>query len=119
MQALLQYVWPGNIRELENICKRYVIVGDATQIVREISVHIGRAPQGSAASTSDIELRASSSPSLLDIGHKAAWEAERRAILEMLAETHWNRREAARRLRVSYKALLNKISRIESEQGMP
>jgi DNA-binding NtrC family response regulator len=72
-----------------------------------------------SSSVSDVELSASPSPSLLEIGRKAAWEVERRAILEMLAETHWNRREAARRLRVSYKALLNKISRIQSEQGMP
>ncbi len=34
---LASYSWPGNIRELENLCKRYVIVGGATQIVRELS----------------------------------------------------------------------------------
>ncbi|MGC2502003.1 MAG: sigma-54 dependent transcriptional regulator [Silvibacterium sp.] len=118
MQALMQYAWPGNIRELENICKRYVIVGNATQIVREISLRIAEASAqaaGASSSAPDIQPQTSLRPSLLEIGHKAAWQAERRAILEMLVETQWNRREAARRLRVSYKALLNKINRLDED----
>jgi len=116
MQALIRYPWPGNIRELENLCKRYVIVGDSTQIVRELLLH---AVESSAPATekerpagSAIEFPVSSEPSLLDIGRQAAWQAERQAIQEMLVATRWNRREAARRLRVSYKALLNKIKQI-------
>ena len=57
------------------------------------------------------------SSSLLEIGRRAAWQAERQAIEEMLAETRWNRREAARRLNVSYKALLNKIRLIGDENS--
>ncbi|MHB1022611.1 MAG: sigma 54-interacting transcriptional regulator [Acidobacteriaceae bacterium] len=38
MRAMQQYSWPGNIRELENLCKRYVIVGGETQILRELAV---------------------------------------------------------------------------------
>ncbi len=34
---MMQYNWPGNIRELENMVKRYVIVGDEAQIIRELS----------------------------------------------------------------------------------
>jgi DNA-binding NtrC family response regulator len=56
-------------------------------------------------------------PSLLEIGRRAAWLAEKQAIREALTETRWNRREAARRLHVSYKALLNKIRVIEVEEG--
>jgi DNA-binding NtrC family response regulator len=59
---------------------------------------------------------AASGPSLLEIGRRAAWLAEKQAIQEALVETKWNRREAARRLRVSYKALLNKIHAIEEEE---
>jgi two-component system, NtrC family, response regulator AtoC len=113
MRALMRYAWPGNIRELENVCKRYVIVGNANQITREISLHIANdTPQTEPAAGSS----PTHSPSLLEIGHQAAWQAERKAILEMLLETRWNRREAARRLRVSYKALLNKINRIEEDE---
>jgi two-component system, NtrC family, response regulator AtoC len=121
MQALVRYPWPGNIRELENLCKRYVIVGDSTQIVRELSLHAVEhcepvtetAPNPARA----IEFPSSSEPSLLEIGRQAAWQAERQAIQQMLMETRWNRREAARRLRVSYKALLNKIKQIEEEDS--
>ena len=119
MQVLVRYPWPGNIRELENLCKRYVIVGDSTQIVRELSLHAveheAATGQQEAALAPPIEFPVSSEPSLLEIGRQAAWQAERQAIQEMLVETRWNRREAARRLRVSYKALLNKIKQIEEE----
>ncbi len=36
---MLEYSWPGNIRELENLVKRYVIVGNEAQITRELSTY--------------------------------------------------------------------------------
>jgi DNA-binding NtrC family response regulator len=36
---MIEYSWPGNIRELENLAKRYVIVGNEAQIIRELSTH--------------------------------------------------------------------------------
>jgi DNA-binding NtrC family response regulator len=48
-------------------------------------------------------------PSLKDIGKRAAMLAEREAILCMLQRTAWNKRRAATKLRISYKALLYKI----------
>lgn len=119
MAALLRYSWPGNIRELENLCKRYVIVGDATQILRELSMHVvDRSDRsGEAATDRTVDLHAGSEPSLLEIGRQAAWQAERHAIEQMLVKTRWNRREAARRLQVSYKALLNKIKLLEVESS--
>jgi two-component system response regulator AtoC len=47
--------------------------------------------------------------SLKDIGKRAAMLAEREAILAMLQRTAWNKRRAASKLRISYKALLYKI----------
>jgi len=52
-------------------------------------------------------------PSLLEIGRRAAMQAEREAIERVLAQTRWNRRQAAKILKVSYKALLNKLKAIE------
>ena len=109
VKYLTAYSWPGNIRELENLCKRYVIVGNVTQMVRELSA---RAP---GLSPSPRIPPAEGQLSLLEIGRHAAWQAERQAIREMLLATRWNRKEAARRLKVSYKALLNKIKTIELE----
>jgi two-component system response regulator AtoC len=120
-EALIRYSWPGNIRELENLCKRYVIVGDATQIVRELSQHTVDRTMGPAErdlpAEHAIECAGGTEPSLLEIGRQAAWQAERQAIQQMLVNTRWNRREAARRLRVSYKALLNKIKQLEVESS--
>ena len=53
--------------------------------------------------------------SLLEIGRRAAMEAEREAIERALNETHWNRRQAAKILKVSYKALLNKMKLMEEQ----
>jgi DNA-binding NtrC family response regulator len=137
---MLEYAWPGNIRELENLVKRYVIVGNEAQIIRELSTHKpivsstgagpmwgvkehlqtaveksgngNPTPQGpSPAPINPLdELEA---PSLLDIGKRAAMLAEREAIERVLAQTRWNRRQAAKILKVSYKALLNKLKAME------
>jgi DNA-binding NtrC family response regulator len=129
VRRMTQYDWPGNIRELENLCKRFVIVGSETQILRELSSRSPAQDQSfqsanpSLHSPSDATFSGgtpSSSAgdlSLLEVGRRAAWEAERRAILEMLENTHWNRREASRRLQVSYKALLNKIKQMQLEEN--
>lgn len=118
MNFLCQYSWPGNIRELENLCKRYVIVGGATQIVRELSARAAERTlelPSPAASESTEPGKPANGGSLLEIGRRAAWKAEKEAIRETLTSTRWNRKEAARRLQVSYKALLNKIKQMEEE----
>ncbi len=123
-QRMMEYDWPGNIRELENLCKRFVIVGGETQILRELSersrmkpalAKVAHEPMVATAPNGDAKDSQAPTLSLLEVGRRAAWEAERRAILEMLEVTRWNRREAARRLQVSYKALLNKIKQMQLE----
>ncbi len=132
--ALLHYSWPGNVRELENLCKRFVIVGHEDLILHEISASsesdelaeslksdFGSRMEDSLqtgqivaiAGIADIVSSLDAGQSLVEIGRRAAWEAEKRAIQYVLSGTHWNRREAARRLKVSYKALLNKIKRLQ------
>src|SRR5262249_50603099 len=119
-----------NIRELQNLVKRYVIVGNEAQIIRELSTHkpivssLSGAPNAVAvaaavaapslsaatatANGADLEM-----PSLLEIGRRAAMQAEREAIERVLAKTRWNRRQAAKILKISYKALLNKLKAME------
>lgn len=128
-RRMTQYDWPGNIRELENLCKRFVIVGSETQILRELSsrspaqdqsfelANTSIYPRSETALSSGTPATATGDLSLLEVGRRAAWEAERRAILETLENTHWNRREASRRLQVSYKALLNKIKQMQLEEN--
>ncbi|HET6934395.1 MAG TPA: helix-turn-helix domain-containing protein, partial [Candidatus Angelobacter sp.] len=128
---MMEYAWPGNIRELENLVKRYVIVGNEAQIIRELSTHkpivssLSTQPAPAAsfapaiasvpavqASGNGTELEM---PSLLEIGRRAAMQAEREAIERVLAQTRWNRRQAAKILKISYKALLNKLKAIEEQ----
>jgi two-component system response regulator AtoC len=122
-EALIQYPWPGNIRELENLCKRYVIVGDATSMMRELQTKSDspalerrvRSRRKSGKSITVLKMPTPIRPglSLLEIGRQAARQAELQAIENMLVATRWNRREAARRLQVSYKALLNKMKQMQ------
>ena len=138
VSRMMEYAWPGNIRELENLVKRYVIVGNEPQIIRELSTHKPivssmPAPPASAAAESDppspvavLPIQSSGNgaefemPSLLEIGRRAAMQAEREAIERVLAQTRWNRRQAAKILKISYKALLNKLKAIEEQsKGQP
>ena len=130
---MMEYAWPGNIRELENLVKRYVIVGNEAQIIRELSTHkpivASQEPPASGGTVvaagapatqqpsaggngADLEM-----PSLLEIGRRAAMQAERQAIERVLAQTRWNRRQAAKILRISYKALLNKLKAMEERSN--
>jgi len=131
VSRMMEYAWPGNIRELENLVKRYVIVGNEAQIIREISTH---KPIVSSLSTPTLPLATTAvsipagaaptpngtngepeMPSLLEIGRRAAMQAEREAIERVMAQTKWNRRQAAKILKVSYKALLNKLKAMEEQ----
>jgi len=130
VRRMMEYAWPGNIRELENLVKRYVIVGNEAQIIRELSTHkpivashenLPATAAVAAASAPAMPVTIGNGaaelemPSLLEIGRRAAMQAEREAIERVLAQTRWNRRQAARILRISYKALLNKLKAIEEQ----
>src|SRR5581483_1407427 len=127
LARMMEYSWPGNIRELENLVKRYVIVGNEAQIIRELSTHkpilssISTPSRAPAAGPAGEQAPASvgngngEMPSLLEIGKRAAMQAEREAIERVLAQTRWNRRQAAKILKISYKALLNKLKIIEEQ----
>jgi two-component system, NtrC family, response regulator AtoC len=130
---MMEYTWPGNIRELENLVKRYVIVGNESQIIRELATHKpivssvsksnGTASTAQAAKQNAVPAvpenfpEGNDGPSLLEIGRRAAMLAEKEAIERALVQTRWNRRQAAKLLKISYKALLNKIKIIEEENS--
>jgi transcriptional regulator with PAS, ATPase and Fis domain len=138
---MIDYTWPGNIRELENLVKRYVIVGNEPQIIRELATHKpivssmdgaspiwglkdpeaggDRDPEKSAIPINTAKANATEGEtlSLLDIGRRAAMSAEREAIERVLTQTRWNRRQAAKILKISYKALLNKLKIIEEQNA--
>jgi two-component system response regulator AtoC len=107
--AFRRYDWPGNVRELDNAVRRFAILPDVNMALAELSKTRPEARE--ASSTEDLSLKTISS--------RAAERAEREIVRRALAETRWNRREAARRLQISYKALLNKIKKWQLEAEVP
>lgn len=107
MRLLECYHWPGNIRELENLAKRYVVLGDEEHMIASL-----REPEELRPSFSDvIDLNA---PLKLQT-KRAVQHLERKIILGVLQANKWNRRKAARSLDISYRGLLYKIK----EAGLP
>ena len=110
-----EYPWPGNIRELENMIKRIVIFGEEDTVLQNISskrLDDGMNPESygnlSSSPTADKDLF---NFNLKEVGKRAAEMAEIEIIQNTLQETHWNRKQAAKLLRVSYKTLLYKIQK--------
>lgn len=111
-QLLLDYAWPGNVQELESVIKRFVILGDEGQLREEIEARTRLvAAQRDALRIRPPAPRPGLESGLRAIAREAARQAERAAIHQVLERVNWNRAEAARRLKISYKTLLNKLER--------
>jgi two-component system, NtrC family, response regulator AtoC len=111
LRALQRYSFPGNVRELENMMKRIIVLESEAQILDEVlrADRSGRPPGSSLLHLiQEIEATAGEIP-LREVGRRAAQVAERETIDRVLHHTNWNRKQAARLLGVSYKTLLQKI----------
>ena len=107
LAVLHKYHWPGNIRELENLIKRYVILGHEEVITNDL---VAREPD-----FFNSEIPLDGPISLKKVTRQAVRELERKIILKVLQQHHWNRKQAARTLNISYRALLYKIR----DAGLP
>jgi len=109
-RALLRHVWPGNIRELENVMRKYLVFRDAGQVVEELGQSRSRRAATAAAAVATPVPGRSAAP-LASVA-QASQKAEADAIVAALERTHWNRRRAAELLQVDYKALLYKMKKL-------
>ena len=96
MEFLINYEWPGNVRELENAIERAVVVGKTNTIVVE-----------------DLPFHVSAMNFIDDEGCKSLSAIEKKHILNILNENHWNISKSASILEIDRVTLYNKISKYE------
>ena len=101
-QECLRYHWPGNLRELGNFVKRYLVLEDEAMMVDELQI------KGRDGSIDD-GATASGRGGLKALVRGLKDDAEAKEIQRALDDSNWNRKVAAADLNISYKALLYKI----------
>ena len=107
VNTLTEHSWPGNLRELENVINRYLVLGDEKAIIDELSP--SNAYQGASAPVAE----APTGAGLKAMVKSLKGGAEASAIAQVLEGVGWNRKAAANDLQISYKALLYKIKQYD------
>jgi two-component system response regulator AtoC len=110
MHLMQQYRWPGNIRQLENIVRSYVLIGSEEALVAEF------APSNHTNLIPNIDL--ANPVSLKEITKAATQDLERQIILKVLQANGWSRLKTARWLNISYRSLLYKLQESQAP-GLP
>lgn len=128
LDACQRYSWPGNLKEMETFVKRYLVAGDQGSLLREMpaaspseddSAMQKSAWAADAADESATDSREPRPESLKSMIQNIKSEAEKNAIGAALKTTGWNRKAAARLLRVSYRTLLYKIEQYQMRAPEP
>ena len=102
LSVLEAYHWPGNIRELENLMKRYVILGSDEGMTAELLATTVGDEMGS-------EINVDEPVFLKKLTKQARRQMEQKIILKAMETNQWNRKKTARFLNISYRALLYKL----------
>lgn len=107
IRLMQKYDWPGNIRQLDNMIRSYVLMGSESAVVSELTEQ-----QGKPASTPAADLDLSQPISLKVITKQATQDLERQIILQVLKAHNWNRQKTAKWLKISYRSLLYKLNEV-------
>jgi two-component system response regulator AtoC len=134
VEACQRYSWPGNLNELEAFVKRYLVTGEPEAIFSESGSESGMDASGGVERLAALRVVNTGTALLENSGEKPAkstteslksliqgvkWEAERNAISAALLRTGWNRKAAARMLKVSYRTMLYKIEQYKMRAPQP
>jgi two-component system response regulator AtoC len=107
LAKMQRYSWPGNVRQLENLIKRYVVMGSDDVILSELLQTNDRDTFSDLSFDGPVSLK--------KLTRQTVRKLESRIILSALHANNWNRKKAARALDISYRALLYKLK----EVGIP
>jgi DNA-binding NtrC family response regulator len=105
-----------NIRELDNVVRKLLILRDPDLIIRELRTRVVRHRTMEHLATGNAV--SNGNKTILEQVSKAKNEAETAAIIATLESTHWNRKQAAKLLKLDYKALLYKMKKLGIDDRM-
>jgi two-component system response regulator AtoC len=103
-RLMQRYDWPGNIRQLENMIRSYILIGNEEALAAELVPSVPVSP-----ARLDTEIDLASPVSLKEITRAATQDLERQIILKVLEANGWSRRKTAKWLNISYRSLLYKL----------
>jgi len=110
--AMLEYSWPGNVREVENVMRRYLVYQDADLLIQEL-VRLKSTTAAQAEKAPERSHTNGNNGKVVTMGHlkQNSRQAETKLLLDALSATRWNRRQAAAQLNIDYKAFLYKLQK--------
>jgi two-component system response regulator AtoC len=112
MRLMQRYEWPGNIRQLDNLIRSYVLMGSEEALVAEL------VEEERPASKAMADVDVSQPISLKLVTKKATHELERQIILKVLKANNWNRQKTAKWLKISYRSLLYKLNDVGAANAL-
>jgi two-component system response regulator AtoC len=115
-RALLEHDWPGNIRELENLIKRLIVLEDEAMVLEQLRARkrceeprapvVVKAPLEPAGRSKEYR------PSVFAEATQVKTDMESEAIRLALDTARWNRRKAAALLSIEYRSFLYKLKKL-------